>query len=100
MTKNDIIASLARAKHIEKQIERVTHGRTEEGLDDLAQIVYIALLTTAEDKIIEMHEHGQLDYYIVRIIINQYTSKKSPFHQKIRKYRQHAVELNQFKEEI
>ena len=57
-------------------MENITGRR----IDDLAQIVYIALLTTPAEMLEDLQANGQIRFYIVGIIRNQYFSKKSRYY--------------------
>lgn len=89
MTKNEIIALLAGDRRVERLIANICK-RSGPDIDDLAQIIYEALLRYDAAKIIYLFENEQIDYFIVRIIENQYFSKTSPFFAQIRRFRARA----------
>lgn len=68
-----------------------THLRAE--LDDLVQMVYLILLEYEESKLQDLWEKEQINYFIARIILNQYRSSNSPFHAVFRRYQEHTVSL-------
>jgi len=86
MTKADIIESIAKARVVEQLIRNITH-RSDATMDDLAQIVYEALLNTDEEKIREIYEQGDtsVNCYCCAIIRNQYYSDSSRFYYDFKK---------------
>lgn len=86
MTKYEIIDGLARERRVEQLVENIAHQALDQLLKDLCQMVYLVLLEYDEDKIIDLWENGEINFFIVRIIINQYRSTNSPFHKLFRKY--------------
>ena len=86
MDKAQIIEDIARRKVVEKLIRNITH-RHDATMDDLAQIVYEALLNTEEERIIEIWEQGDtsVNCYCCAIIRNQYYSDSSRFYYDYRK---------------
>lgn len=87
MTKTEIIERLAKERRVETFVENLASRHIDADLSDLCQIVYLALLEYDEVKIIDLWENGELDYFIARIICNQYNSTKSPYYMQIRKFR-------------
>ena len=80
-----IVRKVAESKTVEALILNITHrSRLEGDLEDLAQIIYFALLQTETKKLVDLSASGELRFYIVRMIQNQYFSKNSPFSRKIR----------------
>ena len=84
--KNNIIEVLAKEKTVETLCTNM--GVEQAYLDDLVQEIYLILLEYNEDKLIKMYERKQLKFFIVRIIMNQYFSKNSPFYKKYKLYDQ------------
>lgn len=84
--KNNIIEALAKEKTVETLCTNM--GVEQAYLDDLIQEIYLILLEYNEDKLIKMYERKQLKFFIVRIIMNQYFSKNSPFYKKYKMYDQ------------
>ena len=54
--------------------------------DDLIQEIYLILLEYDREKIIEMYNNKQLNFFLTRIIKNQINSVTSPFYRKYRKF--------------
>lgn len=53
---------------------------------DLIQEVYLILLEYDKDKIIELFNNNQINYFISKIITNLWYSKTSPFYMKYKKH--------------
>lgn len=92
MTKYEIINTLAKEKKIEKFINNTAKTSAPE-LDDLAQDIYVYLLEYDDEKIIGMYERNELDFFIARMIVNQYISTSSPFYTKYKKLLNNSEEL-------
>lgn len=67
-------------------VENIAKSPLTPDLKDLSQMVYLALLEYDEAKIVDLWEHGQINFFIARIIINQYRSSNSPFYKLFRKF--------------
>ena len=61
-------------------------GVSPKYMDDLAQEIYLILLEYNQTKLQEIYDKGQLNFFLTRIIKNQYFSNTSPFFKKYRKY--------------
>lgn len=94
MTKKEIIARLAEEKAVEGICAAVAHTSVMTAdVEDLAQVVYLALLEYAEEKVVTMWKEGALRFFIARVVMNQYRSVNSPFFVQVRKFRSRCVEL-------
>ena len=90
-----IVERIAQGRTVEDLIRNVTHHSCIEGdLADLAQIIYFALLQTDAQRLEQLTTSGDLRFYIVRMIQNQYFSKNSPFYMEIRKFRDRTSEIS------
>lgn len=85
-TKNEIITEIANARVVETMVENIAHQPLSANLKDLCQMVYVILLEYEEQKVVELYENNQMQYFIARIIINQYRSSNSPYHALFRKF--------------
>ena len=61
-------------------------GVSPKYMDDLTQEIYLILLEYNQEKLQSIYDKGQLNFFLTRIIKNQYFSKTSPFFKKYRKY--------------
>ena len=84
--KSEIVAQIARERRVETMVENIAKSPLTADLKDLSQMVYLALLEYDEGKIVDLWEHGQINFFIARIIINQYRSANSPFYKLFRKF--------------
>lgn len=75
MDKNAIIEELAKNKTIELLIQRINGS----SINDLAQDLYIDLLSKKEEYIKGLFEAGELNFFIVGCIKNNLYSKTSPY---------------------
>lgn len=87
MTKAQIIENIARKRKVERLIENIAHHSLTADLCDLSQMVYLILLEYDEQKLQDLWENNQMNFFIVRIIVNQYNSVNSPFYTTFRKFR-------------
>lgn len=86
MDKIAIVGQLAQERRVETMVENIAKQPLTADLKDLVQMVYLILLEYDEEKIIDLWENGQINFFIARIILNQYRSSNSPFHKLFRKY--------------
>lgn len=83
----EIIAKLAKARTVETMVCNIAGvNRLAGDLRDLSQMVYLVLLEYDEGKIVELWEHGEIRFFIARIIMNHLHSTSSPFYRFIRKF--------------
>lgn len=94
MTSYEIIEQLAKAGTVEGMVANIAHTPLTDDLRDLCQMVYVILLEYDADKIVELHDKGQMGFFIARIILNQFRSKHSPWHDLIRKPRELADDID------
>ena len=90
-SKQTIIETLANEKRVEALVENIAHHTLTADLKDLCQMVYMILLEYDEAKLLDLWEHDQINFFLVRIIINQYRSSNSPFHTIFRKFQERSV---------
>lgn len=93
LSKYDIIEILAKQKKVEKFIQNTAKTSAPE-LDDLAQDIYVILLQMEEEKLVNLFNNNELDFWIARVILNQYFSNTSPFYTKYRKFSHLSEQIN------
>ena len=93
VTRMEIVNTLALQKRVEAMVENICHHELTPDLKDLCQMVYLILLEYDEDKIVDLWEHNEINFFIARIIINQFRSSNSPFHTLYRKYQARSYSL-------
>ncbi len=95
MKKEKIIETLAKEKRVEALVENIARQALTPELKDLCQMVYLILLEYDEAKLRDLWENGQINFFLVRIIINQYRSSNSPFHSLYRKFQERSVTIGE-----
>lgn len=90
-SKADIIDTLAQEKRVEALVENIAHHSLTADLKDLCQMVYMILLEYDEAKLQDLWENDQMNFFLARIILNQYRSSNSPFHTIFRKFQERSV---------
>lgn len=83
MTNNEIIES--NYNLIKKICSNIC--KNKDLIDDLIQEIFIILLTTDNDKLNELVNNKELNFFVTRVVTNQWASKSSPFY---RTYREHS----------
>lgn len=90
-SKKTIIETLAKERRVEAMVENIAHHYLTQDLKDLCQMVYIILLEYDESKLQDLWENDQINFFLARIILNQYRSSNSPFHTVFRKFQERCV---------
>lgn len=90
----EIVEQLALDRRVETMVENIAHTHLDDDLRDLSQMVYLALLTYDEAKIVDLWEKGQIGFFIARIILNQFRSSHSPWHDAIRRSRDTFIDID------
>lgn len=94
MTRFEIVETLARQQRVETFIRNVARtSRLAPDLQDLAQMVYLTLLTYDEDKILDLWESDAIDFFIARVILNQYRSRDSPWRDIFHRHGIHYIDI-------
>ncbi len=91
--KETIIETLAKDRRVEALVENIAHHSLTADLKDLCQMVYLILLEYDESKLQDLWENDQINFFIARIILNQYRSSNSPFHAIFRKYQDRSLSI-------
>lgn len=79
--RNEIIAELYNSKDFNNCIDKMEPEHLRE---DLKQEIMVILLSKEPSLIVKLAQRGELNWYVVRIILNQVKSNSSPF---VKKYR-------------
>ena len=74
-------------------VENIAHHSLTADLKDLCQMVYLILLEYDESKLQDLWENDQMNFFLARIVINQYRSSNSPFHSIYRKYQERSISI-------
>ena len=91
--KETIIETLAKDRRVEALVENIAHHSLTADLKDLCQMVYLILLEYDESKLQDLWENEQINFFVARIILNQYRSSNSPFHAIFRKYQERSLSI-------
>ena len=91
--KETIIEILAKDRRVEALVENIAHHSLTADLKDLCQMVYLILLEYDESKLQDLWGNDQINFFIARIILNQYRSSNSPFHAIFRKYQERSLSI-------
>ena len=94
MTRNEIVDLLAKSRRVESMVENICHHAMTPDLQDLCQMVYLILLEYDEDKIVDLWDNKEINFFIARIILNQYRSDHSAFHNTFRKFQDRSVNIS------
>ena len=93
-----MVAKIAQERRVETMVENIAKSPLTPDLKDLSQMVYLILLEYDETKLRDLWEHGQMNFFIARIILNQYRSTNSPSYKLFRKYARKAEEIESIRE--
>jgi hypothetical protein len=80
-TKADIIQTLYESKEINQAISKMQPAELR---DDLKQEMFLVLCELSDDKVEDMYERNVLKYYVVRMMLNMMTGRRSSFEKKFR----------------
>ena len=93
-----IIDQLARERRVETMLANIAKKPVSGTLEDLCQMVYLILLEYDDAKIEDLWENGQMNFFIARILLNQYKSTNSPFYKLFRKYESKCQDIETIRE--
>lgn len=85
-----MINKIANEKLVEDICKNI--GVSPKYMDDLVQEIYLILLEYDQEKLQAIYDNDQINYFLTRIIKNQWCSTTSPFYRKYRKYYEHTDE--------
>ena len=91
MDVSNIVDKLARNRVVEDMIKNMN---INDYPDDLAQEIYLILLEYDKEKIEDIYNKNQINFFISRIITNQAFSKNSPFYLNYKKWDFNKEELD------
>ena len=91
--KYKIIEELAKNREIEKIISRINPSN-DDTLNDLSQMLYEDLLMKDDDKIIQLYENDQLNFFITRMVLNSINSKTSRYYYMFARHNNICEELS------
>lgn len=86
MTKKEIIDHMAWRQMVENVIIDMTHYPLSYDYEDLAQMIYLALMEQPDERVINLWNDGEMYFFVRGIVRNQLFSKTSPFYLTVRKF--------------
>lgn len=93
-SKEYIIEYLAREHRVETIVCNVARcRRLTANLADLAQDIYLTLMRYEEEVLVDLWDNEQINFFIVRIAINNLRSAKSPYYQKYINFSRRSAEI-------
>ena len=97
MTKWEIIDELSRSNTVEKIIYKLLPCSKNQFdcPEDLIQDIYLLLLEKDDTLIVDLHNKGELGYYLLKIARNQLLSKNSPYYIKYIKLAAQSDDITQ-----
>ena len=94
MTRNEIVQTLGKERRVEDICGMITHlPQSSPDVKDLAQYIYLVLLEYREDLLQDLWKHGEINFLIVRLVLNNFRSSKSRFHYLFRVFRERSVSI-------
>lgn len=97
-TPAEIAAALAKEKRIEAMVQNIAHAPSlTPDLRDLCQMVYLLLLTYDPDKIVDLWENKQINFFLARVIKTNLFSSRSQYAAQITRFRNRTTQLQQEK---
>lgn len=94
MDRNGIVEALGRQRRVEGFVQHYARGVPAADQQDLAQIVYLALLRMDEDKLRDLWETGDIDFYLRRVIRTQLYGKRTDFDRDCRRFGRRTVNID------
>ena len=92
-SRETIVETLARERRVEQMVVNIAHQTLTPDLEDLCQMVYLILLEYDEVKLQDLWENDQINFFLARVILNQYRSTNSPFYALFRKFQEKSIPL-------
>ena len=95
MTKSDVLDIIAREHLVEKIVYKLLPCSKNpfDCPQDLIQDIYLILLNSDENLIVDLYNKGELGFYLLNIAKNQLLSTNSPYYTKDIKFRANSDEL-------
>jgi hypothetical protein len=93
VTRAEIVNEIATRKMVESMVQNIAHQSLTADLKDLSQMIYLILLEYEEEKIVDLWNNNQMQFFLARIIINQFRSSNSPFHTIYRKFQERSCDI-------
>lgn len=92
-TREEIVMQMASERMVEKMVQRIAQQSLSDDLKDLCQMIYLILLEYDETKLQDLWTNKQMNFFVVRIILNQLKSRFSPYYKSFRKFQERSVDI-------
>lgn len=96
MDRNGIVETLARQKKVEHFAQLYAGRRLDDDLKDLCQIVYLILLQMDEDKLTDLWDSGDIDFFLRRVIRTQLFGNRSDYDRQVLRFRKYTTTLTDY----
>jgi len=93
-TTRQIADALAKERRVETMVQNIAHARyLSQDLLDLCQMIYVLILSYDAEKIVDLWEHNQINFFLARVIRTNLFSPRSPYAAQITRFRQRSNPL-------
>ena len=93
-TPRQIADALAKERRVETMVQNIAHARTlSQDLRDLCQMIYVLILSYDPEKIVDLWEHEQINFFLARVIKTNLRSTRSPYAAQITRFRHRSNPL-------
>lgn len=93
MDRNAIVEALGRERRVERFVQLYARRPLDPDLKDLSQIVYLHLLSMDEDKLRDLWETGDIDFYLRRVIRTQLYGHRSDYDREVLRFGRRSVPI-------
>lgn len=94
MTRREIVERLGRERRVEQIVCRIAGvDRLTADLEDLAQMLYVTLLEYDEEKLQDLWENGEENFFLVNLVRKNLRSKTSRYYYTIRIFAARSQDL-------
>lgn len=81
-----MVEALGRQRRVETIVADMTRRPLDAALKDLCQIVYLHLLTMDEDKLRDLYDTGDIQFYLLRVIHLQLHGHRTTYDREVRRF--------------
>ena len=89
-----MIDALARQRKVETIVADMTRRQLDADLKDLCQIVYLHLLEMDEDKLRDLYDTGDIQFYLIRVINLQLYGHRTTYEREVLRFRRHSISFD------
>lgn len=81
-----MVEALGRQRRVETIVADMTRRPLDAAHKDLCQIVYLHLLTMDEDKLRDLYDTGDIQFYLIRVIQLQLHGHRTTYDREVRRF--------------